>query len=372
MAGSSRLSAGSSLEAELGNWKANTRCSSVGVARFGHNLSILLSHGLPIVASLDSLANQEESSNLSAVMADLARSLESGHKLSDACRMFPGVFPPFWIAMVQVGESTGQLALTLESLARWMDEDIKTRQRVKTALTYPTLVAVVAVVLLLALMLVIMPEFLNIFATMHVPLPLLTRTMMLFTHLLGNPGAWLLSLAAAAAGAQWLRHRWSSQQGRTAIYGLLLEVPLLAPILRGAGLARMSLAAELSLSSGIDVGRSLQLALGASRDPLLEEDFPALQDSLSNGLSLSEHMRTRQDLYGSILPQLLAAGEESSSLSQMFGYASRIGASDVEDRVSRLTSMLEPILLLGVSMAVATILLSVFLPMQTYLSTMMA
>lgn len=356
------------LEGEVRAWRATAVCPAHLVARFTHNLGVLFSNGIPIVRALETLAHQEEGPNLGVVIQEMTREIESGRCLSDAARTFPRVFPPLWVAMVEVGEQTGQLTTTLNCLSDWMARDDKTFRKVKSALAYPTFVCLSASILMMAIFYGVMPQFVEIFQSMHIELPALTRAMIVFTSLLQNPGTWVVLAVLLVFVWQGLKIQMSTLEGRVKIYRFLNTVPLLSRILLCAGHTRMALAARISLESGVDVVTSMKLALQASQHPLMEADLDSIVESISRGDSLSEHMRSNPEIYDLVLAQLLAAGEQAASISEMLSFSSEMYARELEDRIDSLTAALEPILLFVVSVVVGIVLLSVFLPMNSYMA----
>ena len=350
---------------ETSGWEEKVTVPGKLVYIFTKQLAILLSNGVSIIQALDVLSHQEESPNFGVVIAAIAAKIEQGHRLSTSMGVFPRVFSPMFCAMVSAGESTGQLAPALHRLSSWLESDHHIRERVKGALSYPAFILGVAMLLTLSVFYFVMPEFIGIFVQMGVELPLVTKFTFFCTELVRNPGAWCLGLVAGVIGWRLLAAKWARPDGAEQIFGFILALPVIGKLIKFATLARFASAAELCLSTGLEIAKTLQLAVHASGSPVLRKEGPRLKEALIEGRVLSDVMHSSPNFH-STLTFLVQTGEEVARLEEMFGQASRFYDRELQYSVAALSALIEPILLFGVALIVGVILFSIFLPMYSF------
>ena len=330
----------------------------------------MLKSGVNIVQALSALSHQDECPNFGVVIAHLCTSLNSGNSLSDSLREYPRTFPGVYPSVIQVGESTGDLSGALDRLGDWLELEDRTSRRVKAAMSYPLLVLSMACCLTLALFYTVIPQFVGIFEGMAVELPLITRIVLGITHLVRNPGIWVLSLVGGWTLTSALRRTWAQPAGRRALFSWALRIPVLGRILWLASLARFAATARMGLDTGLDQIQTLQLACQASGNPLIEYDSQFLVEALTQGQQLSDHMRKHPRLYHSAITYLLAAGEEIAEVGPCLERAAVYYESEVDLLVTNLGKILEPAMLLLVAFLVGFVLLAIFLPMYSYIGAM--
>ena len=340
------------------------------VALFTRQLSAMLTAGVPLLQALDTLQTNEECPDMGNVVVVCGDLVSSGHMFSNACSKFPRVFPPVYINMIQIGEQVGQIDQSLERLALWLEKDEALRQRILSALSYPVLILSVATALTLALFYTVLPGFLEIFREMNIPMPWVTRLVMAITDATRNPAAWLLgiSLLGLAYGAvQYIQER---RRLKVIAYRYILKIPVLGRMLRTGSLARFCSAAATMMVSGLDLLRCYKLAAGSSGSPLLEKDSANLTRAIQEGELASTYMHENADIYPSTLTHMVAAGEEASQLPELLERAGAYYEEECNFLVDALSAAIEPILLAGVASVIATVVLSIFLPMYSYIGNL--
>lgn len=370
--GENRVQKGSEIMAKRGaidsEWSAKLHVPARLVVIFTRQLASMLASGVPLAQAMDTLSHQPDAPVFGEVIRLCGQRLETGSKLSHCLTFFPRVFPTIFVTMVAIGEETGALEDALERLAIWLERDDALRQRLKSAVTYPGFVLSLSVGLTLALFYTVMPGFISIFTDMKVELPLITRIVVAITNYLRNPGAVLAGLAVLGLGLHALRRWLATPRGWLSFFSVALRLPVLGPMLRFGGISRYCAAMEALLETGMDITRSLQLAAAASGSPVIEKDSALLVASvISAGGMVSEHMRYADDVYPATMTNLVASGEETSQLSEMYGRCAAYYDMEMNYKVEALGAALEPLMLFLVSMVVGTIVLSVFLPMYSYI-----
>lgn len=350
------------------NWRSRVKTPRREVAVFSRHLSVMLQGGVPLTRCLECLTQQEKFPNFGVVVDEIGQAIAEGHSLSESVAPFSRTFPPLYSRMLKVGESSGQLTVALDRLANWLEQDEKTFQKIKQAITYPVIVLISGFLLTLGVFCFVIPEFVVIFSDLKVPLPFLTQIVLLISALARNPGAWLLAMMIGSGSYYALKQSASHPVGAMKLYGLLLAIPVVGSMVKCASLARLSSAAEMATANGLSLAPSLDLAFKASQNPLILNDLDGLQSSLSSGLSLSEHMRINPTIFDPVLIQVVIGGEESASLDRAFAQATNHYDSEVYIHADRLGAVLEPLLLMGVAFVIGLLLLSVFLPLYSLIS----
>ncbi|MGE0487788.1 MAG: type II secretion system F family protein [Vulcanimicrobiota bacterium] len=346
------------------------RCPAHIVILFTRQLATMVRTGVPILVALDTLSHQPEHPNFGEVISTVAARVASGHHFSASLALFPRIFPKVYLAMVSIGENTGHLDVALEQLADWQESDDKLYRRVKGALTYPAFVMMLTCALTLILFYTVLPNFINIFQEMDIELPMTTKVMILITNLVKNPGAWVVGLALAAAILVGIRDLYRTEAGGVAIFRFLSSIPLLGTMLRLATTSRFAAAASALINAGVDLPRSLRMSAHASGSPVLRADARWLSESLQEGTLASDHMATRPDIYPTTLTHMIKAGEESSHLADMFSRVAGYYDTEVGFKIETLGAALEPLLLGFVAFVVGFIVLSVLVPLYSYLGTL--
>ncbi|MBX3169614.1 MAG: type II secretion system F family protein [Candidatus Eremiobacteraeota bacterium] len=343
------------------------RVDSMLVVVFTRQLSSMLASGVPIVLALDTLSHQPEDEVFGDVIDDCSQRIQKGGSFSAASSRFPKIFPPMFQTMIHIGEQTGSLDESLNRLALWLERDQALRQRLRSALTYPTFVIILAALMALTIFYTIMPTFVSIFADMQAELPLTTKLMLGLTEALRSPPQVLCMLAVVVAGVTAFRRWKNSPRGALHFHRLVKRIPLIGPMVVYGGLARYCSAMEALLSSGMNLTQALRLAGNACGDPLLGDDSAAMLRSVSEGNLLAEHLGDREDIYPTTLRSMLAVGEETSSLPDMFGRTAAFYELEMTFKVEALGAALEPLMLAVVALVVATVILSIFLPLYSTL-----
>jgi len=327
----------------------------------------MIKNAVPILQALDTLSTQVEVPKFGEVVRLCCEKIESGVTFSRTIAYFPKVFPPIYQTMVQIGESTGSLDDALDRLGHWLERDDALRQRLKSALTYPAFVLVLATTMTLGLFYTLIPGFIAIFDDMKVPLPLITQIVVAITNGLRNPPVVLVSLALIGMGITAFRKFTSTPHGAGVFYRFCLKVPLLGGMLSFGSLARYCAAMEALLSTGMDIAKALRLSASASGNPLIQHDAEHLINSVLEGTPVGAHMKENPQIYPPTLTNLVSSGEESSRMAEMFGRTAGFYDMEMGYKVEALGASLEPLMLFFVSFIVGTIVLSIFLPMYSYI-----
>ena len=339
------------------------RCSSAELAMFTRQLSVLFGSGVPLVQGLEAIGRGEDTLSVRIVPL-VVRKVVQGHRLSTALDGFPGVFPPAYVSLVRGAEETGRLHSVLDHLAEWLERQDKLTRHVRKALTYPLFVLLTTLVLAAALLRTVIPGILEAVTGMGVALPAPTRALLGVVALVKSPWTWVLVAAGAVALIGYLR----SEQGRRAAVNVLLSTPFVGTVLRYAATARLAMTLAMLLAAGVEVRRACSISSQASGLPPMIEDIGRVAARLREGDYLGEIYR--HPLYPSLLSDMIRAGEETGRLSAMLRHAARVFEEETSLRLQSFTDLLEPIVLSGISLAVAFVILAVMMPMSGMLGAL--
>ena len=344
------------------------RVPSKVVALFTRQLVALLQGSVPIVPAVATLSVQSDNPVFGEIVTSITRFVEGGNPLSSSLSQFPRVFPVIYVTMVQIGEKMGCLDASLERLADWLERDQELAQKIRSALTYPIFVLVLATVLTLAMFYTILPSFLSIFEDMHVELPLLTRVVVAITKAIQSPFFWAVAVVGGFIAFRYLRRLVSTPAGAVTIYAPALRVPVLGGMLFHGSCSRYCGSLAALLYAGTPLPVAFRLAAASSGSPLLGLDAEGLVQAIIHGVPPSRYMAQKRNVYSVTMVHFMVAGEESSKLPEMFARAGQYHGLQMEGYVEALGAALEPLLLVSVALVVGTVILSIFLPLYGMLS----
>lgn len=333
---------------------------------FSQELAALLKAGLPLLQALQLLASRQRDPRFRATLEQVRERIKSGVELSEAFGEFGDAFPPLFASSLKAGERTGELEQVLRRFVRYLRLMIEARKKVVSALVYPAFLIGMSGLMIAGMTLYVLPKFEVFYASMDLDqLPFLTRaTLALSGFLRGN----LLWIVGALAIASWLVGRWrATPSGRVELDRLRLRLPLLGPVLRLFSISEYCRSLATLLSGGMPLVPALEISTRAVGNrwvrSRLEPSIPRVREGQSLHVALEE---TR------IVPELavdmVEVGETTGSLDTMLSSVSEFFDEEVETRLQRLLTLLEPTLLVTMAVFVALLLFSVYLPIISALS----
>lgn len=320
--------------------------------RFYRLLAVMLGSGVPLVRALDVLAQQFEDREFASHLQRAGRMLLEGYPLSKA--MSASILPSFQLHLLAVGERTGSLQGVLERLGADSEKGQKTLLKIFSALTYPCVVLVTTLLLVVASQHFVLAGLLRFLQSLDVPLPWTTRVLVVSSAAVEHPLLWLVGALLLWAGLTALarsRERWRP---------LLYSTPGVGLVLRSALTLRYVRALALCLRVGVPVVQALQLL--RQLDPLLETPGEAVLHRLREGDTLSEAWRAT-DFFPSFVGSVLKAGEESGSLPRLLESAAELTEVSLEETLQSLTAALQPAVMLGVGLLVGFVLVGTLSPL---------
>jgi type II secretory pathway component PulF len=341
------------------------RLSRAQVATVTRQLADLVSSGMPLHRCLSVLCDQA-SGRQQQLLRAIRQEVQRGTPLSEALRTFSRSFPTLYVEMVRAGETSGHLDAVLQRLAEFLENQEVRRTQVISALTYPSVIVMVAMGAIVFMVTFLVPRLSVVFADLGQALPAPTRVVLALAHAGPRAGPWV-ALALAALFIAGRKAAATAPVGE-ALDGALLRLPLLGRLISNATISRFARTMGTLLAGGVPVLDALEIAGAASANRVIAAQTKSLQQRVREGESLS-HALSQSRLFPTALVQMTAVGEETGNVSAMLIRYANAADFQYDQAMRRLTSLLEPAVILVMGGIVAFIVLSVLLPVfQIYSS----
>jgi general secretion pathway protein F len=336
------------------------RVSQMDVAVATRQLSVLLRSGVPLVEALSALIEQLDHPDLKNAFTDTRNQVNEGSTLADALKAHPKLFPSLYTNMVAAGEASGTLEEVLGRLAEFLDDQAQLQSKVKGALAYPIVMAVVVVLILFLMMSVVVPKVTAIFENFNQTLPWYTRLLIFVSDIFSN--YWWLLGALLAAGIYGFRRWKATEQGRIKWDLFVLEVPLFGPLLTMVAVARFARTLATLLASGVPVLTAMDITRNVLGNTELMRVVEEARASVREGEGIAKPLR-QAGRFPPIVTHMIAVGERSGQLEEMLLHVADAYDQQIEVRVGALTSILEPLLIVVMGAVVGGIAFAILMPL---------
>jgi type IV pilus assembly protein PilC len=331
------------------------------LAIFSRQFATMINSGLSLLRTLNILSEQTENTTLAETIASLRDDVERGSSLSASMTKHPKVFTPLFVAMVRAGETGGQLDTVLARVADNYEADYKLRQKVKAAMTYPVVVAGIAMILVVVMLLFIVPTFAGMFEGLGGQLPLPTQILVN----LSNSAKFIVPIAVAAAivgTIAYKRTRRSSADFRLTTDKIKLKIPIFGDLFQKVALSRFTRTLALLLRAGVPVLQALDIVAESTGNEVLARAAGDVKESVRSGESMSAPL-TRHDIFPPMVVQMIAVGEDTGALDAMLDKISDFYDQEVESTTESLTSLIEPIMIAVLGGIVGAMVIALYMPM---------
>jgi type IV pilus assembly protein PilC len=337
---------------------------SKDLAIFTRQFSVMIDAGLPLVQCLDILAQQQQSKHFQQVLAQVRQDVEEGSTLAAAMNRHPKVFDQLYSNMVEAGETGGILDLILQRLSTFIEKIVKLKRDVVSALIYPSAVILMAVGAIAVIMVVVIPQFQNIFLGLlgpGEPLPLPTRIVVGFSGFLAGWGG-LCLLIVIIATVVGVHFYYKTPKGRKLIDTILLKVPIIGPIFLKIAISRFSRTLSTLLSSGVPILQSLDITARTAGNVVIEEAIISIRTGVEQGKSFVEPLRTT-DIFPHMVAQMVGIGEQTGALDAMLGKIADFYEQEVDAAIANLLTLIEPALIGFLGVTIGGIVIAMYLPL---------
>lgn len=347
-------------EAKKSGFRMRGRIKGIDLANFTKQLSVMIGSGIPQDVALASCEKETSKEALKSVIASLRTDVSNGVALSDALRKHPKVFDSVFVSLARAGEASGDMAHAMATLSDFITQMVRIRSKVISALIYPAIVLTAAGFGTLFLVLVVFPQISDLYAQFGADLPLITRFIIGLSNFLIS--YWYLVLATIAGLVVGVRRWLRTPNGRRVKDTVILKIPIVGPFIKKMVLVKFTKTLAALVANSTHIVDALRIAGASSGNALIEEATQEIIIGLREGERISRRMREKEWLFSGMLVNMIASGEEVAKIDKMLLVVADHYQSEVDETASRLSTILDPILMLFVLGIVGTILIALYLP----------
>ena len=326
---------------------------------FTGQLAAMLEAGLHLIRILTTLARDSTDRRFQKIVEDVRDSLSAGNSFADSLRLYPAVFNPLYVAAVRAGEASGALAVVLNGLTHHLEKAENLRRKVKGALAYPITVLTVALTIVVAMIVKIVPIFEGVYARANVRLPAATLVLVGLSQLI-RESALLTVLGTGVVVAAFVTGA-RTERGRDVLDALKLRMPMFGSLIRKAVLARTCRTLSLLLQSGLPLLDALEITVHVAGNRTVERALRAVIRGVRDGGTLADTMQ-QTGAFTSMVTQLVSSGEESGALAVMLGKAAVYYEAQVDAAVATLSTLVEPVMILALGAITGGVIFALYMP----------
>jgi type IV pilus assembly protein PilC len=336
------------------------------LAVMARQMATMVASGLSLLRTLSILADQTENPTLAKSLNEVRLEVETGSSLSDALAAQPKIYPPLLIHLMRAGEAGGFLEKSLETVADAFEADVKLRSTIKSALTYPIVVLIMAILAVFAMLIFIVPVFENLFKQLGGQLPVPTQILVVLSRNM----IWIvpLLLVLGVIATWWWRRNRRRDEVRKVVDTWKLRLPVFGLLMRKVAIARFSRNLATMVSAGVPILQSLAIVADTSGNWVIENAIKNVQESVRAGTNIATPLAL-QPVIPSMVTQMIAVGEDSGSLQVMLDKIADFYDTDVEATTSSLTALIEPLMIAVIGVIVGSMIVTLYLPMFTIYSS---
>jgi type IV pilus assembly protein PilC len=327
---------------------------------FSRQFATMIEAGLNVVGALVILEEQTDDEALAGVVYELRRDVEGGLLLSEAMGKHPKVFSRLYISMVEAGEAAGILDIVLDRVAFQIEKQEAIRRRIKGAMVYPSMVMIFATLVLVGMLMFLVPVFVKIFSDLGGQLPTLTQYVVTASNLLKNKPYVLLIIP----GGLWSFFKWKkTEMGRQKWDAFKLKLPMkIGDVVLKVSMARFSRTLSTLVAAGVDIIKALEITGQTSGNWVIEDALATVRTKVHEGVPIAQPL-VENPVFPPMVAQMVKIGEETGELEKMLAKIADFYEDEVDASVGALTSIVEPIMMLGVGVMVGIVIISMYLPM---------
>ncbi|MEO8199315.1 MAG: type II secretion system F family protein [Gemmatimonadota bacterium] len=326
---------------------------------FTRQFATMINAGLPLVQSLDILAQQTENKKLAEVVRAVVYDVESGNTLADAFRKHPKAYTDLYVNMVAAGEAGGILDTILLRLATFLEKNDALVRKVKSAMIYPGVIFSVAAIAVAVLLIFVIPTFQNMFASVNLELPLPTRIVIGASDLL--IGYWWVIVGVIILGVFGLKQYYASDVGKKKIDQLMLNAPVLGDLLRKSAVSRFTRTLGTLISSGVSILDGLEITAKTAGNRVIHDAVMDSRQSIAGGETIAGPLE-RSKVFPPMVISMIAVGEQTGGLDEMLTKIADFYDDEVDVAVGALLSLMEPIMIVVLGIIVGGMVVAMYLP----------
>ena len=341
------------------------RVNSAKLSIFTRQFSVMLDAGLPLVQCLEILGGQEDHKIFKAVIEAVRTDVESGMSLAESMKRHPNAFDNLYCNMIAAGEAGGILDIILQRLSTYIEKAVKLKNQVKSALTYPVAVILIAASVVYIILWKVIPVFAQLFAGMGAQLPYLTRVVVEASNVVAQYGAWIIAFLVLLSVA--LREWHKTYRGRRILDRIQLAIPIIGGLLLKIAIARFCRTLATLTSSGVPILDGLEITARTSGNAIVEDSIMSVRKSVEEGKTISAPLQETK-VYPMMVCQMISVGEQTGALDQMLSKIADFYEDEVDTAVGGLMKLIEPLMIVFLGVVIGTIVVAMYLPMFSLFS----
>jgi type IV pilus assembly protein PilC len=328
---------------------------------FSRQLATMIEAGVSVVAALVTLEEQTEDNYLREVIAEIRSDVEGGMVLSRAFARHPKVFNRLYVSLIEAGESSGTLDRVLDRAATQIEKENTLKRRVKGAMVYPSIVTTFAFLVLTFMLMFIIPIFAQIYDELHGELPKLTQFVLAMSNVMRH--WWFIIIPFLIGMVFAFRRAIQTERGRELWDRFKLRIPMrIGATVHKVALARVSRTLATLIAAGVDIIKALEITGATSGNWVVEQSLANVKDRVHEGAPISQPL-SEDAAFPAMVGHMVKVGEETGELDKMLGKVADFYEDEVDTAIQSLTSIIEPLLMIGVGAMVGLIVISMYLPM---------
>lgn len=349
----------SARETEIDIKKFTERISTAEIALTTRQLATLLRSGITLIESLAAIVDQVDNEKMKRVYGDVKSAVNEGSSLADALAQHPEVFDHLYVNMIRAGEASGALDQVLNRLATFMEAQAKLNSKILSAMLYPAIMVGVGGIIMIILFVVVIPRITKIFTQVKAELPIQTKFLILVADIVTN---WWFILFPGIAAAVFLFLRWKkSTKGRPKWDRFILAAPIFGTVVRMVAVGRFARTLATLLRSGVPVLNALDIVKEVLNNTRLADVVNEARDAIREGESIATPLRRSKE-FPPIVVHMVAIGEKSGQLEEMLENVADNYDFQVDQKVESLTTLIEPIMIVGMGIGIAFVVFAVLMP----------
>ena len=334
---------------------------------FTRQLSTLIGAGLPLATSLRTIIEQTQNKSMQIVAEEILASVESGKTLHDAFSNHGEIFNGVYLALIEAGETSGTLDIALKRLADQEEKDAAMMSKIKGALIYPAIILFVIIAVLAFMMIAVVPQVRNLYKDMGEELPFLTQFLVNLTDFFST--FWLLIIVVIGGIVGWsVYFVKKTPAGRKIMDDFKIHAPIFGGLFRKLYVSRFARTSEMMLSTGVPMLDSISIAIDATNNVVVEEEYKKSLDIVKSGKPLSESLKDLEYMLP-LVSQMSSIGEQSGKIDEMLGKAALVYENELDEQVNSISTMIEPILMVIMAGLIGVVVGGTLLPIYSLVNS---
>lgn len=329
---------------------------------FTRQLATLIGAGLPLSQSLHTIIEQTENKQLQSIAQEILAAVEGGKSLSEAFTKRKEVFGPIFIALVSAGEASGTLDQSLQRIATQQEKDAAVMGKIKGALTYPIIVLVVILGVVVFMLLTVVPQVENLYEDLGKTLPTLTQVMVNMAGFVTQ--FWWLVLAVAGIGVYFLIQYLKTEGGIKMKDTFKLNVPLFKGLFRKLYMARLTRTGQTLLSTGVSMLDTLKITGDALNNTVVQKSIVRAAEKVKGGKELSTALQP-EDYILPLVPQMIKIGEQSGRIDEMMGKTAQVYEDELDEEIKAISTLIEPLLMVVLAVVAGGMVAAILFPIYS-------